>query len=84
MMVALREGYTLRKFGITRNCPLFKAYCEARPEYAREVLPLAAANQKAADLRKGDRFRTLIHAGFSALWIYVTATYGIALATVWT
>jgi hypothetical protein len=32
---------------------------------------------------KGDRFRTLMHAGFSALWIYVTAVYGIALATVW-
>jgi len=33
---------------------------------------------------KGDRFRTLMHAAFSALWIYATATYGIALATVWT
>jgi hypothetical protein len=32
---------------------------------------------------KGDRFRTLMHAAFSALWIYVTAIYGIALATVW-
>jgi hypothetical protein len=33
---------------------------------------------------KGDRFRTLMHAGFSALWIYVSAIYGIALAAVWT
>ena len=33
---------------------------------------------------KGDRFRTFMHAVFAALWIYVTATYGIALATVWT
>jgi hypothetical protein len=33
---------------------------------------------------KGDRFRTFMHAAFSALWIYVTAIYGIALATVWT
>ena len=32
---------------------------------------------------KGDRFRTFMHAVFSALWIYVTATYGIALAAVW-
>ena len=32
---------------------------------------------------KGDRFRTSMHAAFSALWIYVTITYGIALATVW-
>ena len=33
---------------------------------------------------KGDPFRTFMHAAFSVLWIYVTATYGIALATVWT
>lgn len=32
---------------------------------------------------KGDRFRTSMHAAFSALWIYVTVSYGIALATVW-
>jgi hypothetical protein len=32
---------------------------------------------------KGDRFRTVMHAAFSALWIYVTATYGVALVTVW-
>ena len=32
---------------------------------------------------KGNRFRTFMHAVFSALWIYVTVTYGIALATVW-
>ncbi len=32
---------------------------------------------------KGDRFRTSMHAAFSVLWIYVTATYGVALATVW-
>src|SRR6266849_799279 len=54
MLVAMREGRTLRKFSITRNCPRFKAYCEAHPEYARNALPLAAANQKAADRRKGE------------------------------
>jgi hypothetical protein len=32
---------------------------------------------------KGDRFRTSMHAAFSVLWIYVTATYGVALAAVW-
>jgi hypothetical protein len=32
---------------------------------------------------KGDRFRTSMHAAFSVLWIYVTVTYGVALATVW-
>jgi len=29
MMDALREGRTLRKFGITRNCPRFKALMDA-------------------------------------------------------
>jgi hypothetical protein len=32
---------------------------------------------------RGNRFRTLMHAVFSLLWCYVTATYGIALMTVW-
>jgi hypothetical protein len=36
-----------------------------------------------ARIWKGDRFRTIMHAAFSVLWIYVTATYGIALANVW-
>ncbi len=32
---------------------------------------------------RGSRFRTFMHAAFSLLWCYVTATYGIALMTVW-
>ncbi len=32
---------------------------------------------------RGDRFRTAMHVAFSALWSYVTATYGIALMKVW-
>jgi hypothetical protein len=36
-----------------------------------------------ARIWKGNRFRTIMHAAFSVLWIYVAATYGIALATVW-
>ena len=32
---------------------------------------------------RGDRFRTLMHVAFALLWCYVTATYGIALITVW-
>jgi hypothetical protein len=32
---------------------------------------------------RGDRFRTFMHVAFSLLWCYVTATYGVALATVW-
>lgn len=31
---------------------------------------------------RGDRFRTTMHVVFSMLWCYVTATYGIAFATV--
>jgi len=53
MLAALREGRTLRKFGITRSCPRFKAHCEARPECARNALPLAAGTKKAADRRNG-------------------------------
>jgi hypothetical protein len=36
-----------------------------------------------AAIWRGDRFRTAMHVMFSALWIYVTATYGTALARVW-
>jgi hypothetical protein len=28
---------------------------------------------------RGDSFRTVMHVAFSALWVYVTATYGMAL-----
>lgn len=36
-----------------------------------------------AAIWRGDAFRTAMHVVFSALWIYVTATYGAALAGVW-
>ena len=36
-----------------------------------------------AAIWRGDRFRTAMHVVFSALWVYVTATYGMALARVW-
>lgn len=32
---------------------------------------------------RGDRFRTFMHVAFVLIWCYVTATYGIALITVW-
>ncbi len=32
---------------------------------------------------RGNRFRTIMHGAFSVLWVYVTATYGTALFTVW-
>jgi len=36
-----------------------------------------------AAIWRGNRFRTWMHVMFSALWIYVTATYGSALVSVW-
>jgi len=36
-----------------------------------------------AAIWRGDAFRTVMHVAFSALWIYVTATYGAALVGVW-
>jgi hypothetical protein len=32
---------------------------------------------------RGNVFRTRMHVAFSALWTYVTATYALALLTVW-
>ena len=59
MMVALREGRTLRKFGV--KPPRLEAYFAAHPEYAQEARPLIEANAKAARLRKGDPLRTTTH-----------------------
>jgi hypothetical protein len=50
MMVALREGRTLRKFGV--RAPRLEAYFKAHPAYALEARPLIEANAKAAFLRK--------------------------------
>jgi hypothetical protein len=51
MMAALRDGRTLRKFGV--KPPRLEAYFTAHPEYAQEARPLIEANTKAANLRKG-------------------------------
>lgn len=59
MLVALRGGRTLRSFAV--RTARFEAYCQAHPEYAREALPLLAANLKAADLRKGEPRRAKTH-----------------------
>jgi hypothetical protein len=59
MMAALREGRTLRKFGV--KPARLEAYFAANPEYAREARPLIEANAKAARLRKGDSLRTTTH-----------------------
>jgi hypothetical protein len=55
MMVALRGGGTLNKFGV--RAPRLEAYFNTHPEYALEARPLIEANAKAALLRKGSRFR---------------------------
>jgi hypothetical protein len=36
-----------------------------------------------AAIWRGNRFRTWMHVAFSALWCYVTGTYGVALISVW-
>lgn len=36
-----------------------------------------------AAIWRGDRFRTFMHIAFSSLWIYVTATYGLAAVRMW-
>jgi hypothetical protein len=51
MMVALRNGETLRQFSV--HSLRLKAYFEAHPQYAQEARPLIEANAKAALLRKG-------------------------------
>src|SRR6202043_3159603 len=59
MMVALRGGGTLNKFGV--KAPRLEAYFNAHPEYALEARPLIEANAKAALLRKGARLRNQTH-----------------------
>jgi hypothetical protein len=59
ILVAFREGQTLRPFFLRAG--RFDAYCKAHPEYARDALPLLEANRKAANQRKGDRFRAMTH-----------------------
>lgn len=51
MMAALREGRTLRSFGV--KAPRLEAYFKSHLGYAQEALPLIEANRKAANLRKG-------------------------------
>jgi hypothetical protein len=59
LMVGLRSGATLRKFGVK---PLkLEAYFQAHPEYAREARPLIKANAEVARLRKGAHMRELTH-----------------------
>jgi hypothetical protein len=51
MMVALREGRTLRKFGV--KAPRLEAFLATHTEYAQEALPLIEINKKLAFKRKG-------------------------------
>src|SRR5580704_4004381 len=55
MMAALREGRTLRTFGVRPS--RLEAYFKAHPEYAQEALPLIKASNAAAFLRKGAHLR---------------------------
>jgi hypothetical protein len=58
MMIALREGRTLRTFGARME--RLEAYFAAHTDYAREARPLMEANTKAAHLRKGTCGKRLI------------------------
>jgi hypothetical protein len=57
IMAALREGRTLREFGV--KPARLEAYFTAHPEYAREARPLIEANARAAQHRKGARLRKM-------------------------
>lgn len=59
MLATLREGRTLKKYGVKAS--RLQAYFEVNPDYAREALPLIDANAKAARLRKGAPRRALTH-----------------------
>jgi hypothetical protein len=59
MMTALRQGQTLRKFGIKAD--RLDEYFRANPAYANEARPLIYANKEAARLRRGDGARTTTH-----------------------
>jgi hypothetical protein len=76
MMAALREGQTLRTFGV--RPPRLEAYFKAHLEYAREARPLIEANNKAALLRKGARLRDFTHCkyGHSLADAYVSHQAG--------
>ncbi len=58
MMITLREGQTLRKFGV--KAPRLDAYFLAHPRYAEEARPLIEANAAAAQLRKAAGKRSRI------------------------
>jgi hypothetical protein len=59
MILALREGRTLRSFGV--KAPRLKTYFDAHPEYAQEALPPIDANARTARLRKGARLGNRTH-----------------------
>jgi hypothetical protein len=59
MMAALRDGQTLRKFGVVPA--RLEAYFKANPEYEREARPLIQANNEAARLQKGAHHRIKTH-----------------------
>ncbi|MEH2501414.1 hypothetical protein V1290_000225 [Bradyrhizobium sp. AZCC 1578] len=59
MMAALREGQTLRRFGV--KAPRLEAFFKAHPDYEKEARPLIEANAKAAHLRKATAARVTTH-----------------------
>jgi transposase-like protein len=73
MMVALRGGGTLNKFGV--RAPRLEAYFDSHPEYALEARPLIEANAKAAQLRKAAGKRSRTHCSRGHLFTLETTRY---------
>jgi hypothetical protein len=73
MMVALRGGGTLNKFGV--KAPRLEAYFNAHREYALEARPLIEANAKAAQLRKAAGRRSRTHCSRGHLFTLETTRY---------
>ncbi|MHC2247850.1 hypothetical protein [Bradyrhizobium elkanii] len=62
MMAALREGKTLRTFGVTPD--RLEAYFVSHPDYEREARPLIAANNVSALRNKGAHQRAKTHCNY--------------------
>jgi hypothetical protein len=73
MMTTLREGQTLRKFGV--KAPRLEAYFLAHPRYAEEARPLIEANAAAAQLRKAAGKRSRIQCSRGHTFALETTRY---------
>lgn len=73
MMVALRGGGTLNKFGVKAS--RLEIHFKSHPEYAQEARPLIEANAAAAQLRKAAGKRSRTHCSRGHLFTLETTRY---------